>query len=433
MNKSYRLMLLSVLTLTGTNYANAQSQMGQTGNVPQFLPTGGWSVNKTVLSEVRGLQDVNLPCMMAASYDNGYSVRFSGAGNKIMAMAIDFRQDVFTQGRKYPAGIRIDDNYMRNISATAFSKSVLIFNMRDVEGFYNAISDAVKMSLSIEGNDMMFALGGINSAMSDLSVCSNGSDAPSSAGNSMRQASVPQGTMQHMGEPMGMPMGQASDNKIGDPIIWNDKVTPLSAQTAKADKKDQMTASMIWEAKAGDDMKSTLEGWASRAGIDIDWQASGNATVTDDVRVAGTFEDAVQTLLARNAAAMGLDANLKNSNTSLARVSNTPQQLLPSSMGMTSEPQTMSSSSTGGKWSAPVGSSLQQVLTTWSKQAGVELEWQANQGFAVRLPVSLNGSYEQALEEILNQYSDEKVRPNAQLNNDPVTGRRTLFVQSSRV
>ena len=95
---------------------------------------------------------------------------------------------------------------------------------------------------------------------------------------------------------------------------------------------------------------------------------------------------------------------------------------------------TMGTSGAGSsKWSASTGSNLQYVLRDWSRKAGVELIWESNQGFAVRTPVHTNGSYEDALRSLLGQYKGQNIRPNAQLNNDPITGRRTLFIQSSRV
>lgn len=418
MNKSYRLALLCALTILGAGQVHAQSQMS---GMPQFLPTGGWTVQPTVLSEVRGLQNMQLPCMMATSYDNGYTLRFSGSNNKILAMAIDFRQDVFVQGRKYPASISVDTNYNHNLQGTAFSESVLIFNMREAGGFYNAISDAVKMTVDVQDSPMLFALGGINDALKKLESCSMGGGASTTATPNIQEASL----TPDMPAVVDVPNAPNAPNTPRSPEeSWSQNVTPLPARVSNEIKKSQATAGLTWEAKAGDDMKATLDGWASRAGVVLDWQATGEAKVVDDVSVVGSFEDAVQTLMARNAAALGLDANMKGAgmqNVSMP-VNNGPQNLLP----------TNNNNGGGGQWSAPVGASMQQILQQWSKQAGVEFIWQSNQGFAVRRPVSA-GTYEEALQSLLEQYSDEKIRPNAQLNNDPQTGRRTLFVESSRV
>ncbi len=418
MNKSYGLALLSVLVLAGfamgsvIGSAKAQSQIS---NIPQFLPASGWTVQQSEFAEVRGLQGVNLPCMMATSYDNGYSLRFSGASQKILAMAIDFRQDVFVQGRKYPTTLNVDGSGSRDLSGTAFSQSVLIFNLREMSDFYNTISGATKMTLNVDGNPMVFALGSIGNALSELEGCSGGGVNKAV----IQQASLPLGGV-----------AKTLNEPVNDSPKWGQDVP---AAPARVSKKSKIETTPIWEARAGDDMKSTLERWAFRSGVQLDWQAAQGGTVSDNIKVQGSFEEAVQALMARNAAALGLDANMKSAagvtRSGVSRVSHAPQQLIPGRVTRARD------SATGGtaKWSAPVGASLQHVLQAWSKRAGVELVWESNRGFAVRLPINTNGSYEDALQSLLNQYGDEKTRPNAQLNNDPVTGRRTLFIQSSRV
>ena len=453
MNKSYGLLLLCAVSIMGMGVKDVQAQasgnvVGQVGDIPQFTPSTGWNVQKTAFSKVRGLEKVNLPCMMAASYGNGFNVRLSGTQNNILAMAIDFRQNIFTRGRRYPSTLQVGNQPTRDIKGTAFSQSVLIFNMREFEGFYNQISSATSMTLNVEDNPMVFALGSIANGLKDLNNCASGK------GVSPSTTSV-----QKVALPVGTPVAPSS--VFAPP--------PSLASVPQAQKSIQGN---VWQAKAGDSMKATLEGWASRAGVDLDWQATGPDNVTDDIRVTGSFEDAVQALMARNAAALGFDSNIQsfdgggvatsgpahrqvhravnhgrrvshpvNTGAGALRPASTAPQVLssPSYSGSQYSAQNNSSapvlaqSSGGGRWSAPVGTSLQQVLQNWSKKEGVELVWQSNQGFSVKNPVSANGGYEQALESLLGQYTNEKIRPTAQLNNDPVTGRRVLFIQSSRV
>ncbi len=457
MSKSYGLLLLCAVSIMGMGVKDVQAQasgtvMGQIGDIPQFTPSTGWNVQKTAFSKVRGLEQVNLPCMMAASYGNGFNVRLSGTQNNILAMAIDFRQNIFTRGRRYPSTLQVGNQPVGDIKGTAFSQSVLIFNMREFEGFYNQISSATSMTLNVEDNPMVFALGGIANGLTDLSSCASGK-AVSPRTTSVQKAALPVASPTSSAPVFAPPSSLASASQVQKSIQGN-----------------------VWEAKAGDSMKATLEGWASRAGVDLDWQATGPDNVTDDIRVTGSFEDAVQVLMARNAAALGFDSNIENFDGghtgaqasrsihrqvhravnhgrrishpvdagagALRQVLAEPQVLSnPSYSASASQysaqnnrPTRASSQSLGGgRWSAPVGTSLQQVLQSWSKREGVELVWQSNQGFSVKNSVSANGGYEQALESLLGQYTNEKIRPTAQLNNDPVTGRRVLFIQSSRV
>ena len=429
MNKSLGLVLLFTMLLLGAVANTAQAQMapmamGQAGNIPQFMPVAGWNVQDNEMKNVRGLENIDLPCMISTNFDNGYVVRFSGFNGQMLAMAIDFRQDVFTQGRKYNAKLSLDQAYNQNISATAFSKSTLIFNMRPLNGFYNALASAGRMTLDIQDNPMTFNLGNVQNGLTDLQSCSGGAPLNNK--------------VQNVSAPTSMPSGNARGNALGQ---WGDKVTPEPARVSNQQQSTQARQKgQVWQATAGASMKATLDGWAKMAGVKLDWQASQDSKVSDDIRVMGTFEDAVQTLMARNAAASGLDASMKGAPSSspsmsprspMTQVSSAPTPLMP--QYSTSNTGTNRSSTMGSKWSAPVGTSLEQVLKSWSSKAGVEFIWQANQGFAVRSPISSNGSYEDALQSLLNQYKDQKIRPAAQLNNDPNTGKKTLYIESSRV
>ena len=104
-------------------------------DVPVFAPAAGWDVNAGQLSNVRGLKPMKLPCVISTEYDYGFVVRFSGGGSKMLALAIDFRQDVFKQGRQYDAMISIGGGYVKQVKASAFTPSTLIFNLRPLGDF----------------------------------------------------------------------------------------------------------------------------------------------------------------------------------------------------------------------------------------------------------------------------------------------------------
>lgn len=390
------------------------------GGIPQFVPASSWEVSPTSLAQIRGLRGMKLPCMMMTQYDNGFIMRLSGGGSKLLAMAIDFRQSVFQQGKKYDAALKINSSYVERTKATAFSETVLIFNLRDIPTFYQGLRSAGTLGLEVEGNEMIFMLGGVDQGLESLENCYSG-NMTSSTG--VQQAmGIPKPTKWEDGDNTPMPMGASP---VAPPVKLG-----------------------IWEAKAGDDLKRTLERWANQAGVNLSWQAENSGSVASDIRVSGNFEEAVQTLMAQNAAALGLEANMMGGSDRMA-----PQPITPThiSGGVSSPPPMqpmnrapMSAPHMGGasapapsmhsaRWQASPGASLQQILHQWSQAAGVELVWQSNQMFSVKNAVHANGSYESALQALLNQFVNDGIRPAAQLNNDPVTGRRILFVESSRV
>ncbi len=439
--KSFILLLTTGLWAVFTPVsANAQA-MGGASALPQFMPASGWSVEPTALAQARGLSNIKLPCMMATQYDNGYIMRFSGGGGNVMAMAIDFRQNVFHQGRRYQAVLSLNTGYKQQLKATAFSASVLIFNLRKANGFHQALQGALDMVLDIDGNAMKFSLGGVKEALNRVEACYNPKAATQMA---MSQAG---------GAPAAIIPASVPAHGSGKALSgqWSDEVKPLSKSVSRAVRAPRPANVKTWNAKAGDDVRTTLEGWATRAGVDVAWQAGQGGKVVRDIHLSGTFEEAVQMLMAENAAAMGLDANMTGSTktrgavssrasagvSSVSRASSgsAPQSLVSRRFsGNVSSPSSSPSSSYGrGQFFAPAGSSLQQTLQIWSKKAGVDFEWQSNMAFTIKEDVRGQSSYEAALQALLNQYAGDKVRPAAQLNNDPETGERILFIHATRV
>ena len=156
------------------------------------------------------------------------------------------------------------------------------------------------MMLDVEGNGMIFRLSGMIDAVARLESCYGGPAVPSGV-QGIQGVSLPV-----------PPEPRAAGVAIGQHKAWEEKVSPVPARVSRDVERAQERMGPIWSASAGDDLKATLEGWASRAGVQLDWQATGYSKVVDDISVTGSFEDAVQALMARNATALGLDANMRS-------------------------------------------------------------------------------------------------------------------------
>lgn len=436
------LAVLSFIILCAVGTQGAMAQVPNAG-IPQFLPTKPWDVKPTALSEVRGINGVKLPCMMVADYDNGYTLRLSGGDQRFLAMAIDFRQSAFTQGRKYQAGVTLNNGFNNTVQATAFSNSVLIFNVRSFSGFYQALNQSSSMIIDIENNPFQFSLGNFSEASQRLEGCYSGK-LPSASPNAPTPINAgASGGASAIGQAAPLPNNARSGVSVKPD--WNNaySANPSRGASSQGTSRGGVRAG-VWEAKAGDDIRGTLERWSNRAGVDVQWQADRGGSVVSDVRVKGTFENAVQTLMAQNATVLGIEANIQGNEFGRASVG-APQPLTRSRIsrpldqparGVSLQNTPAASSGAGlgnAKWHAPAGSNLQQVLKIWSREAGVDLLWHADQGFTVKRAVNANGSYESALQSLLGQFAQDGLRPAAQLNNDPVSGQRILFIESSRV
>lgn len=562
-----RTALLTLVLAVILPPAAAQARAGS----PVFAPVAGWEVNAGQLSSVRGLKAMKLPCVLSAEYDNGFVVRFSGGDGQMMALAIDFRQDVFMQGRQYDAMISVDTGYVKQVKATAFTRSTLIFNLRPLPDFYNAAQKGGELELEVEGNVLRFSLGRIAASYPGLESCyadgvadpvkplttQTASRAPVSAverspvdenntGLSAKEQVTPTEQIAAKDLPRSfddivreadkdeadvarpaparvpaapsvaaraaaapveisavpvagqgmMPMPQtdvasrshASITPPADRVSRAgfgtgykpstsrsnsvSRVVPDMAQPAAATVRASEAAPVpalasapasvpvpapaapdapsgqassvapaplvvaggSWTAKAGEDLKIVLSRWSERAGYDLQWQSNQDGKVAQDLDIAGRFEDAVAQLLAENSAATGIGAHVetlqggkREIGTRVSRANSAPASV---PQGPASSRPTVQAKipAMHEEWVAAPGSNIQSILDQWSSKAGVAIVWQSYMSVPVKAPVRLSGTYEQAVQSLLDQYLDDPRRPVGQLNVDPDTGTKTLLM-----
>ncbi len=364
--------------------------------MPAFQPTGAWQVGAAQLPNTRGLEGMSLPCVVSNEYDNGFTVRFSGGGQQILAMAIDFRQDIFRPGRKYSALLSLGDTYAKQVTGSAFTANTLIFNLRGLEDFYKVAAKAPEMELNIAENVMTFTLNGLGASYSSLEQCYSG--------------------MEAMPEPVPQaPVAAKMDEIVAQtlPQSMNDIMRAGDAASAAPTPITPAANVRIseWNATAGEDIQTVLYRWADRAGYDLKWDAQQGGAVAQDVAFNGNFEDAVSQLLAENSAAGSLKSRIDNgsSKQSISRANNN-----------------------SGNWTAAQGASMENVLNQWAAKAGVTLVWKASINAPVKQAVTMSGPFEAAVQVLLDQYMNDSARPLGSLNVDPATGVRTLTISMDR-
>lgn len=84
---------------------------------------------------------------------------------------------------------------------------------------------------------------------------------------------------------------------------------------------------------------------------------------------------------------------------------------------------------TAGNWSGSKGATLRDTLKSWSDSAGVELYWSIDYDYRLKKDIGLDGSYDQAVAELLDQFSDVRPQPYGQLHQGD-GGPRVLVVRS---
>ncbi|MCD8570798.1 MAG: toxin co-regulated pilus biosynthesis Q family protein [Alphaproteobacteria bacterium] len=112
-----------------------------------------------------------------------------------------------------------------------------------------------------------------------------------------------------------------------------------------------------------------------------------------------------------------------------------PQMQVQSQASQQPPAQAQLKSSPPPQWRALKGSSLREVLALWSLDSGVELIWNADEQYRIKETISLNSSYESAVEQLLKQYEPDFFspavrRPVGQLYVDPAQNKRVLVIRS---
>ena len=80
------------------------------------------------------------------------------------------------------------------------------------------------------------------------------------------------------------------------------------------------------------------------------------------------------------------------------------------------------------QWRAVAGANAKQVLDFWSRDAGVEVIWNAQDNYGVIETVDMEGTFEEAVATLLGQYKRNYIRPVGSLHVDPTSGDKTLVV-----
>lgn len=429
----------------------------------QLKPTGQWLVNSAALEGLTQAAGVAAPCIMANQYDNGFILRLSGGGRQMLSLSIDFRQNAFQKDQRYPATIAVDSKARYSVTGTAFNGGIMIFNVRDAAGLYDAVQEGALMIVSVAGNDVPFSLGNVRAGLQRLEACYH----PAGPAGQTQQvaAAAPQAmptrrdtdiyvkrepypefkqpdaqailkagnpaaasgiepferpkisksapidiTPKEMTGEVATASGTTNMGRMGM-AAQSEAQTMRSAAPAHQDSMAPMPtdapAQTLWQANACEDIRSALSRWADQAGTTLVWQADRNGTIAQNVAVRGTFEEAVAQVMADNAAAAGIQSQF-------------------------ADPGAETNSGATEALSASPGEDLRSVVQRWAAQNNVTLKWEAAEPFTLKQPVSGQGDFPTAIEAALVQFDEDATRPVGTLNRDPVSGAMTLTVQMDR-
>lgn len=311
---------------------------------PIYVPTSGWLVGPASLAP--GAEDQSkdkLPCIMMNQFDNGYTFRFSAGNKKILAVAVDFRQSVFTTGSHYPLTFDIPPSFSKKADALAYNDAILMITAADGQeagDWYRAVAAGREVRLGLGKKFVDFALVGAVDGLKRVEDCYNPAPMKRIAG----------------AEEEGTSSDDGKTGKKADAVPEIPSIDPNPIQSGTAPGIDGLLE------KAANEVKRT---------IPPPQRNPGAAALSDKSGV----------------------------NPAVAE-----------------------------KWQAPRGSSLQEVLDSWARRKDITVSWTAKHLFPVKESLSVDGSFEQAVQSLVAQYNGDKMRPVAQVYTDPADKKLVLVI-----
>lgn len=84
----------------------------------------------------------------------------------------------------------------------------------------------------------------------------------------------------------------------------------------------------------------------------------------------------------------------------------------------------------GKSWRAEAGRNLRDVLAEWSRQENVELVWSSDYDFPIEASLTAQGSFEEAVRQVLRSFAKAKPQPFGRLHSNPAVNQRVLVIET---
>lgn len=398
-----------------------------------FVPTSAWLVGPaTILPE--GEASFAMPCVMVNHYNNGYVLRLSGGGGKIFAMAADFRQDAFVAGREYEVTLSVSPDFSQSVSATAHNKGTVLINLQKSDGFYEALRQGRALTLAIGGSSFEFALLGAEDGLARVEECykpQGNSRTVTEPGQGAAREAMPDEAIppaysamnggDAMPEPAPMPQPQAPVLAEAPPPAVAEK--PQASGDDADDLKRRMAQLDTMIAAAAQKLAALEPAAGAAAPAPV---AAAPVPVTG--QVAGQP-------IGRPMASNWLAPAVRQPPAPTQKDVMTAQALPVATHAATSAPAPAAqpaAASAQRQWRAIRGTNLHEVLDVWARHESVRLIWQADEKLAIEESLSMKGSFEEAVQAVLEQHGDDSRRPVGRIFIDPGLNQRVLLVEMKK-
>lgn len=397
--------ITSVVALTLP--ALAQDAAPAAAEMAVYKPSGAWMVGPAGLGDMDGEAPKNLPCVAINKFGNGFTLRLSGGGGQLMAMAIDFHQKAFTPHRKYEIELSVPGAYFQSFAGAAYDQQTLLFGLYKYPDFYKALKGADQLVIKAAGASVGLDMAGLEDGLRRMEACFNptGNQLENYKGNEA-VAIKPAPKKSSSGNPL-----IAKNSGLTPMLDGDEPLPPVAAPAAAIPAPDRAPdRELSVDAVLNDPAKQPPANSAAHL-----------------IAKANEAEEAARRLSAKNPSRPGQDGK------AMASGWTDPKVIRPNPSDIMVTPNNAApvakSVNRNMRWRALKGASLQDVLGLWAEGAGVRLIWLPVDSFAVQRSLSQEGPFEPAVQSLLEQFDGQAKRPIGRIYREPGTNDMVLVVQ----
>lgn len=390
-----RLKVLSLLLAAGLlPFSSAQAGF-ETSHVEISTPTSAWLVGPSLVADTDATRGLHVPCIMVNQFSSGHSVRFSAGGEKVYAIAIDYRQRLFNKAELYDVELGVGNSFDAVVSALAYNTDTLLISMQGFPDFYDALKTSKTMFIK-HGDDVVdLALAGVPEGLERVEACYS-----DSVKNSSAQAAAPSASQGGLGDITPMP-GEVGASADASATAAVPSVAPMMPQVEDSVEEHQQEVDALI-----DDLLQVSADTPKTGSVDK--IVKGGPVAVTGGRLARTWASPdLQDTLPAPAAPPRANEH--------ARV--------PQSDPVANQVRT---------WRAIRGSSLREIIDVWAQKENVRVVWMAGEEFTIQESMSVQGKFEDAILTVLNQFGEENARPVGKIYVDPQFNQKVLLVEAKK-
>lgn len=414
---SDRIVFKAILAISFLALSPVAVHAADKGDAPVYTPTSAWLVGPASLDMGSEAASAGkMPCVVANQYSNGYVVRFSGGGDALMAMAIDFRQKVFTPRQKYEVEFSVPGQFFQTVEGAAYDEGTLLFGLYKTPDFYKALQKADTLTIKAEGTTIALNMVGLSDGFRRMNECYE----PDKVTKSQTAAATP----------LPVPVAAPKETVTKQNPLLQGSLTPMPGETIAPPPAQAPAPMPVSQGKGRPDPEASVNAVLQNGG-DVS-PAGGSASML--IAKAKEAQQTAQRLAATGPAASNNAEAANNNGAPMTGSWSQPKTIKPLRPNAS---EVMVQNGTPGamtaaqdlRWRAVKGGDLHDVLSSWAAGAGVKLMWMANQNFMVERSLSYTGTFQQAVSQILEGYAGDRVRPVGKMYHEPGSSQLVLVIE----